>query len=122
MKKIILLTSKIIAAMLLTMFLFSCGMKETAELSSDSPDGKCTITITGTKNFGDPWQTSIKINAFKQEQQVVTEIYADGLNEKNIKFTWTNNNHCFITINQQDDTQRTFSVEATAEKIILREE
>jgi hypothetical protein len=107
---------------ILLMSLFSCGMKETAEISSDSPDGNSTINITGSKNFGDPWQTTIKIKAFKQEQQVVTEIYADALSDKNIKFNWIDNNHCIITIKQQDDTQRAFSVEATEEKITLREQ
>ncbi|HXA02876.1 MAG TPA: hypothetical protein VNW99_12855 [Cytophagaceae bacterium] len=97
-------------------------MKETTELSSGSSDGNCTITISGTKNFGDPWQTTITINAFKQKQQVVTEIYADGLTDKNIKFNWIDNNHCIITISQQDDTKRTFVVEATEQKIILREQ
>jgi hypothetical protein len=122
MKKFILLTNKIIAGMLLTILLFSCAMKKTAELSSASPDGNSTITISGTKNFGDPWQAAIKINAFKQDRQVSTEIYADDLNEKNIKFNWTDNNHCIITINQQDDTKRTFVVEASEDKIGLMEQ
>lgn len=101
--------------------LFSCQMSESIELSSDSPDGKSKITISGTKNFGDPWQTTIKINAYKQEQQVTTEIYAKSLNDKNIKFNWADNNHCIVTIKQQDDTERAFGVEATEQKISLSE-
>jgi hypothetical protein len=121
MNKIILLTYKASAVFLLTILFFACGMKETAQTSSTSPDGNSTITISGTKNFGDPWQAAIKINAFKQEQQVTTEIYADGLSEKNIKFNWFDSNHCIITISQQDNTTRTFGVDVSEQKIGLKE-
>jgi hypothetical protein len=102
--------------------LLSCNSKNTAMVSSQSPDANAKIVVSGTKNFGDPWQTTIKINGYKQEHQVVTEIYATDLNDKNVLFNWSDNNHCSITIQQQDDTQRRFAVEVTEEKISLKEE
>lgn len=107
---------------LINSFISGCDSKNTAAVTSQSPDGNSKIFVNGTKSFGDPWQTTIKISAFKQEQQVVTEIYATDLNDSIVTFNWTDNTHCSIRIQQQDDTHRMFLVEATEEKILLREE
>jgi hypothetical protein len=114
---------KIIPGILLLMSaLLSCDSKNTAVVNSQSPDANSKIMVSGTKNFGDPWQTTIKISGYKQEHQVVTEIYASDLNDKNVLFNWSDNNHCRITFQQQDDTKRIFAVEVTEEKISLKEE
>jgi hypothetical protein len=117
-----IMTHKIVTCILFLSLLLSCESKNTASVNSQSQDGNSKISVSGTKNFGDPWQTTIKIKAYNQEQQVVTEIYASDLNDKNVLFNWTDNNHCSITINQQDDTHRTFVVQTSEDKISLREE
>jgi hypothetical protein len=122
MKNYIQLICKIIPGFILIISIFfSCESKNKATVNSQSADGNSKISVSGTKSFGDPWQTTIKINAYSQEQQVVTEIYAADMNDKNVLFNWLDNNHCNITIEQQDDTKRIFAVEIAEDRISLVE-
>ncbi len=106
-----------------TVLLFACSAKKSEELSSKSPDGKAEVKISGTKNsFADPWQTTIKISGYGNNNEVQTEIFAGNLDKETVSFNWESNNACKVVVKQQDNTVRTFVTDIQPDKLELHEE
>ncbi|HEX8546568.1 MAG TPA: hypothetical protein VF691_06365 [Cytophagaceae bacterium] len=108
---------------LLLTIVLGCGGKKTGKVTSQSPDKKILVTITGTKpNFADPFKTTIIFEAEGKKDAVETEIYANELNEENVKVDWASSADCKITIDQQDGNQRKFNLHYDAEGLELVEQ
>lgn len=79
----------------------SCESEKTKEITSSSSDGKMNISIVGERSSSaDPYTVTITCDQF--ENSVTTEIYASKLDSTNVKFDWSSNSSCLISITQRD--------------------
>jgi hypothetical protein len=100
-----------------------CNGKTSATLNSTSGNGKVKVTITGTRgNVFDPFKTEIAVKAYDfKEGKLSFEIMADDLNDKNVKFAWTDDNNCVISIEENDKHVRSFQLIASESQVQLAE-
>jgi hypothetical protein len=114
----------ILSVFLLVLFVLSaCNGKKAALVINNSPNGKVSIAVTGNRaTTVDAWKVTIAVKAstFK-EGKLSFEIYADDLNEKNVKFNWQDDKNCIITIEQREDKPRTFQLIADGTQLQLGE-
>ncbi len=115
------LSSFIIFALVL--MLTACNGKTSATVENTSPNGKVKIRITAerTSTF-DPFKTEIKVIAYDfKEGKLIFEVMASDLNSKNVKFSWTDDSHCTITIEESDKGERKFQLIASESQVQLAE-
>lgn len=109
----------------LTTFLLltACGGKTEAVVNHTSPNGKVSITVAGKRsNTIEAFRTEIAVRAYElSEGKLMFEIYADDLNAENVKFGWSDDTHCTISIEQRDGATRNFALQATANSVQLAE-
>lgn len=105
------------------LLLASCGGKTEAVVNHTSPNGKVNITVTGKRsNTIEAFRTEIAVKAYElSEGKLMFEIYADDLNTENVMFTWSDDTHCTISIEQRDGATRNFALQATANSVQLAE-
>ena len=103
--------------------LSACNGKTSATVENLSANQKVYIKITGSRgNALDPFKTEISIKAYDLKPgKLIMEIMAPDLNSENVKFNWQDDNHCTITITEQDDHTRTFQLIADENQLQLAE-
>ena len=107
----------------LLLCLTSCNEKLTATLTKTSPDGKTKININGKKQVsGDSFHTTLTVKSGNiPEGSIIFEIFATDLNDKNVKFEWSDTHHALITFTQSDNENRVFSLLATETNVVVEE-
>jgi hypothetical protein len=109
--------------LVLLLFISSCKLNEEKIIANNSPDNHVKIELIGKKQMmGDPWKCELKVKAYDfQEGALIFEIYADDLNDKNVKFDWEDEEHCIISITQSDTEVRHFQLIANKNQVQLAE-
>lgn len=104
-------------------FLTSCNGKTSAALENSSANGKVKIKIAASRsNALDPFKTEIAVKAYDfKEGKLLLEITADDLTQENVKFNWTDDNNCVITIEENDKHIRSFQLVASESQVQLAE-
>jgi len=106
----------------IALIMIACGPKSTEEIVSESPDKGAVIKISGVRTIAlDPLRTSIIVNGYGQSDTLMTEIYAQNFTNENVKFNWTANTECIVTIIQQDDSKRNLQIRFDEDGNSLRE-
>jgi hypothetical protein len=118
MKPVIAIFFTIIALMLA-----SCGGKTSASLSATSSNQKVKVSISGSRsNTVDPFKVILTVKAYDfKDGRLEFEIYADDLNDQNVKFNWQDDRNCLITFKQQDGVERKFQVIADDTQVQVAE-
>jgi hypothetical protein len=103
--------------------LTACNEKKTATLTNISPNKKVTTTVTASRtNTVDAWKIIINVNAYTfKDQKLNLELYADDINDQNVKFDWQDNSNCIITFQQREAKPRTFHLKADPNQLQLAE-
>lgn len=110
-----------IGVVTILLFLVSCGQPKDVTFIRKSPDGSCTITITGRKASSlDPYQVSLGVRAGDiPEGSLNFEIYADQLDDSNIRIDWSDQQHAIITFTQRDGEPRVFTLAVSDSGVLL---
>jgi hypothetical protein len=112
---------KTIYAMLLLVFLASCGQKKTT-IENTSPNDKVKVTLNAEKSGISPWQCELKVKAYSfKEGALKFEIYAEELNKTTVRFDWQDNNNCVISITETDGKMRNFQLLASPNQVQMAE-
>jgi hypothetical protein len=98
-------------------------MNEEKIIANNSPEKHVKVELIGKKvMMGDPWKCELKVKAYDfKEGSLIFEVYADDLNDTNIKFDWADENKCTITIIQNDDEKRVFQLIANQNQVQVAE-
>ena len=116
---------KILTILLLSVILFfsSCNGKTSALVENTSANGKVKIKISAKRNSSlDPFKTEITVKAYDfKEGKLLLEVVAADLNNENVKFNWTDENNCHITIEETDKHVRSFQLMASPSQFQLGE-
>ncbi len=112
-----------IISVLFILFLSSCNQKTAGTIVNQSPDKNVTVTINATRPTAvDAWNVVIKVKAYSfKEGKLAFEVYADDLNDQNVKFDWSDNSNCVITVPVRDDKPRRFQLIANQDQVQVAE-
>ncbi len=101
----------------------SCNGKTTALIENTFANGKVKIKISATRDTSlDPFKTEITVKAYDfKEGKLLLEVIASDLNNENVKFNWTDENNCLITIEETDKHVRSFQLIASPSQFQLAE-
>jgi len=81
----------------------SCQSEESQPLVSTSEDQELVITVKGSRpNALEPFRADIQASIEEHSFDSFVEVYADKLDESNVKFVWKDNRHCVIQFTQRD--------------------
>ena len=85
------------------LFFTSCKKQESKVLSGSSKDGKMHIAVRGERMTSmDPFTVFITLTHNGQDLEVTTEVYADKIDESNVKFKWQDERHCLVVFTHRD--------------------
>jgi len=103
--------------------LSSCSGKTSALIENTSANGKVKVKISATRSSAlDPFKTEITVKAYDfKEGKLLLEIIAGDLNSENVKFNWTDDSNCVITIEETDKHIRSFQLIASESQVQLAE-
>lgn len=109
--------------MAVILFLSSCNGKTAALIENTSANGKVKIKISANRDTSlDPFKTEITVKAYDfKEGKLLLEVIASDLNNENVKFNWTDENNCLITIEETDKHVRSFQLIASPSQFQLAE-
>ncbi len=106
----------------LVISLTSCNTKMHAVVETTSPGNTVSVSVEGHRSMVfDPFTTHIRVSAFKQKGSIKFEITASDLTSENVFFKWSGENHCIITIQEENKGLRTFSLFADETRVSLSE-
>ena len=112
--------NKLIPVLAILFLLSSCGEPKTVTLIKTSSDGKTKVTITGKKEAMGPFNTVLTVKSGDiPEGSLIFEVYADDLNDKNVRFDWADAQHAVITFTQRDNTQRLFRLSVSDTQVLV---
>jgi hypothetical protein len=116
-------TQIIFITIAIILFSSSCNSKTAGTIVNQSPDKNVTVTINATRPTAvDAWNVVIKVKAYSfKEGKLAFEVYADDLNDQNVKFDWSDNNNCVITVPVRDDKPRRFQLIANQDQVQVAE-
>jgi hypothetical protein len=116
---------KLLSLLLLSVVVFfsSCTGKTLAFVENTSANGKVKIKISAKRDTSlDPFKTEITVKAYDfKEGKLLLEVIASDLNNENVKFNWTDENDCLITIEETDKHLRSFQLIASPSQFQLAE-
>lgn len=93
------------------LFLIGCNFKKEGAVSSQSPDGAVSVSITATRDNGfDPFNVEMKAEGSGMKGNVNIEVFAAEISSSTVTFLWEDNDKCTITFVQKDDTKRIFEL------------
>jgi hypothetical protein len=101
----------------------ACNGKTSALVENASANGKVKIKITAKRNGAlEPFKVDMAVTAYDFKQgKLLFEIAADDLNQENVKFNWTDDNTCTISITERDNHVRNFQLLASENQVQLAE-
>ncbi len=105
------------------LMLVGCSGKTETSLEHKAPNGKVTINITGKRATSvESWKVDMQVKAYSfKPGKLSFEIYAEDINNDNVKFDWVDEKHCKITFTQQDNSVRNFELIASSEQLQMAE-
>ncbi len=116
---------KLLSIIFLTVIisLTSCNGKTSAVVENTSANCKVKVKISANRsNVFDPFKTEITVKAYDfKEGKLIFEVTADDLNNQNVKFNWTDDSNCIITIEENDKHVRSFQLIANESQVQLAE-
>ena len=93
------------------LFLCGCNAKKEGSVSSQSPDGAVTVSITAARDNGfDPFNVEMEAEGSGIKGNVTIEVFANEISSNTVNFLWEDNDKCTITFLQKDDTKRIFEL------------
>lgn len=108
MKKIVIYCLTFILALLA----LACQKEETSKLSSSSADGQMQISVYGERVSSlEPYTAHIILTHGGEDMEVTTEVYADKLDESNVRFDWKSNETCHVIFTHRDGQKNVVPVE-----------
>ena len=105
-------------------FLLSACQSKTASITNVSPNQKVNITVTA-KRVGSslgPWKVDLQVKAYEFKQGALAfELESGDVNDKTVKFNWSDDRNCLITFDQPDGKPRSFQLIADESQVQLAE-
>jgi hypothetical protein len=101
----------------------SCKERLENDISSKSPNGQITLSVTGEKFTLDPWKVSIsakKGDSVLANAQI--ELIISDLSNKTVVFDWQNDSFCYIKFLVDDQPPRFVSIKMTETGVLIHEE
>lgn len=97
---------------MLGLLVSGCQKEETSRLSSSSADGQMQISVYGERVSSlDPYTAHIILTHGGEDMEVTTEVYADKLDESNVRFDWKSNETCHVIFTHRDGQKNVVPVE-----------
>jgi hypothetical protein len=110
-------------AIILLMFAASCGNTGKVTIENTSANQQVKVVLNAERLSAlDPYKVNLNVKAYDfKEGQLQFEIMASSLDTSNVKFNWTDDNNCLITITERDGKPRSFQLIADANQVQLAE-
>lgn len=110
-----------ITTVILLFMLASCSQPKDVKLTKLSPDSKTVVTITGKKASAlDPYQVSLAVHSGDiPEGSLNFEVYADDLNNSNVRLDWSDAQHGVVTFTQRDGDPRVFTIAVSESGVLV---
>jgi hypothetical protein len=81
----------------------SCQKEETKPLTSSNADGSMIITVKAERLGSlEPYTVHIILTHNNEDLEVTTEVYADTIDESNVKFEWKSDKQCIVHLTHRD--------------------
>lgn len=70
----------------------------------------------------DPYEVSVQVKAYGHERTFVTEVTNMGLEDEEVKMTWTDNQHCILSFTESDNQKQNYWIIADPQGIFIKME
>ena len=103
-------------------FLLASCDKKTKQLTSQSPDEKVKIRLTGERTFQmDPWRVTLRVKGYDRFNEALTfDYHSSSISKDNITFNWNGNQECVITLTEKNGEKLKFKLNISENRINFR--
>lgn len=112
---------KFILFSLLSLGLASCSSNKSWNF--DSTDSQVEVKVVANRSvFLDPYEVSVQVKAYGKDRSFVTEVNNMGLEDDEVTVTWTDEQHCVLSLVDSDNQTQKYIIIATPEGIFIKAE